>query len=76
MKKYQHYINARVENLPDPHRNNDGCCDLKIIPMHGEKFYQLHTEKTVLELMNIFKYINAKPMDLSSIYLNGNKVNF
>ena len=31
MKKYQHYIDARGEVLPTPHRNNDSCRDLKII---------------------------------------------
>ena len=28
MKKYQHYIDARGEVLPTPHRNNDSRCDL------------------------------------------------
>ena len=30
MKKYQHYIDARGEVLPTPHRNNGSCCDLQI----------------------------------------------
>ena len=36
MKKYQHYIDARGEVLPTPHRNNDCCCDLLI------DIFQLH----------------------------------
>ena len=28
IKKYQHYIDARGEALPTPHRSNDSCCEL------------------------------------------------
>ena len=27
-EKYQHYIDAQGEALPNPNRNNHSCCDL------------------------------------------------
>ena len=35
MKKYQHYIAARGEVLPNPHKNNDRCCDLCMQYLYG-----------------------------------------
>ena len=81
MKKYQHYIDARGEVLPTPHRNNDSCCNLLIIwktdPSEIEITYNyIRKQCSDSVLLSLFMRTNGKcnnshPLDtgLSGIML-------